>query len=162
MLQLIIDGSSPPSIVQSNASVHPFVWLTMTVVGMLVLCVIVHRALRAFRRPELHGMNRERVRSVWIEIEKTMENGIMGAKLAVIEADKLVDNVLRSMMMPGETMGERLKSAGYKYPAIGQVWGAHRLRNQLVHDSTFEISERQAKDAVRDFQHALRVLNVMD
>jgi hypothetical protein len=65
------------------------------------------------------------------------------------------------MMLPGETLGERLKSAAYKYPNIRQVWGAHRLRNQLVHDSAFELSLRQAKGALRDYQAALKTLNVM-
>ncbi len=118
--------------------------------------------VRALRRPDMHGMTREHVTKMWKEIADTSDNGLMGAKLAVIEADKLLDNVFKSLMMPGETMGERLKSAGYKYPRIGQVWSAHRLRNQLVHDTTFEISVRQAKEALRDFREALRTLNVME
>lgn len=161
MFQLIFETN--PVLPTPAASTENATWL-MGAAFVLILSVFVvfHRLLRALRRPDLHGLTRERVSHLWREIEKTSDNGLMGAKLAVIEADKLLDNALKSLMMPGETMGERLKTAGYKYPNIGRVWGAHRLRNQLVHDTTFEISTRQAKEALGDFRSAMRLLNVMD
>lgn len=133
--------------------------LLIIVVG-LVLAIGIATAFRALTRPTLEGLDPKRLTAMWAEIEKTSEHGLMGAKLAVVEADKLLDTVLRKLHFPGETMGERLKMAAYKYPNISRVWPAHKLRNQLVHDATFEISVRQAKSAVRDFHDALKTLNV--
>jgi hypothetical protein len=78
-----------------------------------------------------------------------------------MEADKLLDHVLKSMSFPGETMAERLKLAEYKYASLRQVWPAHKLRNQLVHDPAFDMSVRQAKFALKEFKDALKVLNVL-
>ena len=136
-------------------------YLAILLVFLIVVFVIIRLAWKKLSRPELHGMDREVIAKTWQQLLQMSEQGVMGAKLSVIEADKLLDQALKSMMMPGETLGERLKSAGYKYPSLRQVWNAHRLRNQLVHDASFEITIRQAKQALRDFEAALKTLNVM-
>lgn len=147
--------------VESSTSIPIMPILVVSLILLIFIVVGVFKLMRFLQRPDLHGLDRERIMETWTMIEQTADHGVMGAKLAVIEADKLLDGVLKSMMMPGETLGERLKSAGYKYPNIRQVWGAHRLRNQLVHDSSFDISVRQAKGALRDYRAALQTLNVM-
>ncbi len=112
-------------------------------------------------RPEMMGMTREEMARRWIEVRKTSTQGLMGAKLALLEADTLLDSGLKSMMMPGDTLGERLKVACYKYPKLQNVWWAHKLRNQLAHDSASQITQRQANQAIDEFERALKILNVM-
>jgi hypothetical protein len=133
-----------------------FFFVLLTVSGLVIAKVI-----KQIKKPELYGLNEEKIREMWDEISAQADLSVMGAKLAVIEADKLLDNVLRSMVIPGETMGERLKAAGYKYPKLRDVWPAHKLRNQLVHDSAFQLTQGHAKRALKDFEKALRVLNVL-
>jgi uncharacterized protein with HEPN domain len=163
LFQFVFDGGSVTNSVLPNGTINfgaiLGIVLLIIVVGLVVVIGIA-MIFRAFTRPALEGLDPKRLAAMWAEIEKTSDHGLMGAKLAVVEADKLLDTVLRKLHFPGETMGERLKTAAYKYPNISKVWGAHKLRNQLVHDATFEISIRQAKSAVRDFHAALKVLNV--
>jgi hypothetical protein len=134
---------------------------SVIVFGVLFLVIAVLLIKKIISRPELHGLTRERIREKWNEIERVSAQGAMGAKMGVVEADNLLDGVLKSLMMPGETMGERLKVAGYKYPELRNVWFAHKLRNQIVHESTFDLTERQAKAAIHEYQRALKVLNVL-
>lgn len=162
MLQIIVDttqGVAAP-LASPSPSLPIVPVLVATLLGLLVISMALFKLMRLLRRPELHGLSRERIAQLWAQIEKTADQGTMGAKLAVIEADKLLDGALKSMMMPGDTLGERLKAAGYKYPDIRHVWGAHRLRNQLVHDSSFDLTTRQAHSALRDYKAALKTLNV--
>lgn len=133
-----------------------FVFVIVTVGGL-----IVWKLLGGLQKPELYGLRLDQIHGTWEEIEKNSEHGILGAKLAVIEADKLLDSVLRSMAVPGETMGERLKAAEYKFQNIRNVWPAHKLRNQLVHDSSFHMSIRQGKRALKEFEAALKLLKVL-
>lgn len=167
MLQIILEPSSPVISEEAlTSSSDPSVGLVMGlfILGVVLVTVsgiVIYRFARRLRRPELHGVTREQILKRWEQIEHTSTQGVMGAKLAIIEADKLLDHALRSMAMPGQTLGERLKSAAYRYPTIREVWGAHRLRNQLVHDTSFEIGNRQARQALDDFKAALKVLNVM-
>ncbi|HWR00151.1 MAG TPA: hypothetical protein VN397_04895 [Candidatus Methylomirabilis sp.] len=138
--------------------------LAFAVVGIIVLLLIIAMVIvlrRYLAHPELHGMSREEIRVRWEEIEKIAGTGVIGAKMAIVEADKLLDGSLKSMAIPGETMGERLKFAGYKYPELRNVWFAHKLRNQLVHESTFEITQSQAKAALHEYKKALKVIHVL-
>jgi hypothetical protein len=161
MFQIVADtGALATPMLGAGGGFLPL-WIVLGVFVFVALFFALHLLLRALRRPDLYGMTREKVKDMWKQIEHTSDQGVMGAKLAVIEADKLLDGVLKSMVMPGETLGERLRSAEYKYPNIKNVWPAHKLRNQLVHDSTFELSVRQAKSALKDFEAALKTLNVL-
>ncbi len=112
-------------------------------------------------RPELYGLTREEVAKRWQKIIATSQmNGDMGLKLAIIEADNLLDAALKSLVMPGDTLGERLKVACYKYPKLKNVWWAHKLRNNLVHDHSFHLRSNEAKRALGEFEKALKELKV--
>lgn len=128
---------------------------------LFFLTLLVFLIKRITSRPESHGLSREEIRAKWEEIERIASQGTMGAKMAIVEADKLLDGALKSIMLPGETMGERLKSGCYKYPELRDVWFAHKLRNQLVHEATFEIGSRDAVAAIRAFKKALKTIRMM-
>jgi len=113
--------------------------MIVAIIALVVITVGFRKIVRYFTRPEMTGMNREQIRARWTEIRKTSEQGLMGAKLAIIEAYTLLYAGLKSMMFPGDTLGERLKVACYKYPKLRDVWPAHKLRNSIAHEVTFQI-----------------------
>jgi len=139
-------------------------------IGLILLACLVFILLivaliwlkNKLSRPELYGMTREQAEKRWKQIVSTSKmNGDMGLKLSIIEADNLLDAALKSLVMPGDTLGERLKTAGYKYPRLKNVWWAHKLRNNLVHDHSFRIRSGEAKRALSEFERALRELKVL-
>ncbi len=133
----------------------------LVVVVLIVLGIVIWKLKRWLTRPEMFGMTREEMKKRWDNVRQTGKMNVMGAKLAIIEADTLLDSGLKSMLMPGETLGERLKVACYKYPNLKRVWWAHKLRNQLAHDSSAQISQREANQALDEFERALKILNVL-
>lgn len=148
--------------IEPPPSYGPYVFYAAGVVVVLVALIWFSIWLkRRLTRPELIGLTREQVAARWQQIRQTSRQGLMGAKLAIMEADTLLDSGLKSMAMPGETLGERLKVACYKYPKLHNVWWAHKLRNQLAHEATFQISQRQAQQALDEFEKALKTLNVL-
>ncbi len=158
----IFNYDSPGAI--ATASDGGISFAAILVIGAILLILIIALLVvlrRLIHQPELHGLSREQIKERWQEILKVSESGTMGAKMAIMEADKLLDGALKSLSMSGDTMGERLKFAGYKYPELRNVWNAHKLRNQLVHEATFEISHGQAKGALRDFEKALKAIHVL-
>jgi len=144
-------------------------WPAMFVIGLMFLGLIAALFLvlglfwlkRRLSRPELYGMSREQVQKQWQKVLEVSGQGEMGQKLAVIEADKLLDAALKSIVMPGNTLGERLKMACYKYPKLKDVWWAHKLRNNIVHDHSYELRGGEAKKALAEFEDALKVLNIL-
>ncbi|MDF1496600.1 MAG: hypothetical protein P1P90_00890 [Patescibacteria group bacterium] len=137
----------------------------LILLGCLVFILVIVALIwlkNKLTRPELYGMTREQVEKRWKQIVSTSKmNGDMGLKLSIIEADNLLDAALKSLVMPGETLGERLKVACYKYPRLKNVWWAHKLRNNLVHDHSFQIRSGEAKRALGEFEKALRELKVL-
>ena len=144
-------------------SVGKFVAGLIAAVFVFLLLRSAWRFLRRlFLAPRLEGMDRKVIQSRWAEIERLTASGAeMDLKMAVMEADKLLDHALKAMSMAGTTLGERLKFAAYRYPDIRKVWNAHRLRNQLVHESSFYLELSYARRAIRDYRDALRLLNLL-
>jgi hypothetical protein len=83
-------------------------------------------------------------------------------KLAVIEADNLLDEILKRMALPGRDMGERLQQfETHELASLDRVWQAHKLRNQIVHEPGIHITQEQAEEAVANIEAALKELEYL-
>jgi len=81
-------------------------------------------------------------------------------RLAIIEADSILEEVTKTLGIPGDTLGDRLKSADRSdIPKIDSAWEAHKVRNRIAHEgSAFELSQRDAKIAIDQFEEVLKDL----
>ena len=83
-------------------------------------------------------------------------------KQAVIEADKIVDYVLRQLYPETETMGERLKLAKEKFLnnkiSYDDLWYAHKVRNELVHNTNFNLPSFEVQSIIDKFAKGLELL----
>lgn len=83
-------------------------------------------------------------------------------KFAVIEADKLVNEILKISGFPGETLGERLMNTDKaRLVSIDSLWEAHKIRNRLAHDSNYFLRYSEAKRAVILYEKTLRELGIL-
>ena len=164
LFQLIFD-TAPAATGLSGGETSGSAWIVLAAVfGVLALVGLgIAKALRSRGgSSDWEAINREKTTAAWREAEGLAKQGsAAGRKLAVIEADKLLDHALKSLGFPGETMAERLKAAAYSHPKLRDVWTAHKWRNQLVHEQHFALSERQTQEAMRSFEAALRALKVL-
>ena len=145
-----------------DTSTTPIIfYIAIGVAGLLLVTLFVVWLRAKFAQPELYGMSRDEIRKRWAALPAMTKQGIMGTKLAVLEADNLLDAALKSLMIPGDTLGERLKVAGYKYPKLQNVWWAHKLRNQIAHDASAQFSVRQGQQALDEFERALKHLSIL-
>lgn len=63
---------------------------------------------------------------------------------AIIEADKMLDEVVMSMQLPGESLGERMKNIEVAdFPVLQEAWDAHKVRNRIAHEPGFKLSDRE-------------------
>lgn len=101
----------------------------------------------------------------WNDIMQHIESTREGEwKFAVIEADTLVDNVLKNYF-PGETMGERLKGINRdktKLLTIDGLWDAHMVRNKLSHETNYFLRHAEALRAIRSFEASLKELGAIE
>jgi tryptophan 2,3-dioxygenase len=78
--------------------------------------------------------------------------------LAIINADKLLDEGLKRRRFKGKTMGERMVAAQREFTDNDGVWYAHKLRNRLVHEADVKLKESDVRKALVGIRQALKDL----
>lgn len=75
-------------------------------------------------------------------------------KLALIDADKILEDALRSAGYSGVGVGELLKDAEDKhgFKTLQEAWEAHKVRNRIAHESGFQLSKHDAKNSVERYR----------
>lgn len=101
--------------------------------------------------------------SRWGEIVRHFES-IKEAewKFAIIEADKLVDDLLKQAGYLGDTMGERLMNIEQgQLLSLQGLWEAHKVRNKLAHDTNYFLRYAEARQAIKFYEEALKELGII-
>src|SRR3989344_354965 len=115
-----------------------------------------YQSMIVAEEPEDGGVRRER----WQTIIKKMESeNISDWKLAIIEADTLLDEMVKKMGYPGENLGERLRHVEVSdFTSLQEAWEAHKVRNRIAHDSgdQFILTAREARRVIGLFEKVFR------
>lgn len=104
------------------------------------------------------SVDRQFAMQKWQEIEQLMQLGSpSNFQRAVLEADKLLDHLLKGHRAPGLTMGDRLKASQNKFSPEGYnvAWSAHKVRNEIVHNAEYPVTDFIAKAAIENFKKAI-------
>lgn len=117
----------------------------------------------ALKLPQLSAVSSSEsaiVKEKWLKILERYQSGSPeNFILAIIEADNLIDSVLKTKGLAGKDMGERLKSINKnQLNSLERLWEAHKLRNKIAHDSNFHLTNDEAKNALGSYRAALKEL----
>lgn len=84
-------------------------------------------------------------------------------KQLIIQADVLVDSILKEGAVKGSTFGERLKSLRGRMDnkAYGNLWKAHIKRNELVHEHGSFVADWELQQYWRFFKEGISALRGM-
>ncbi len=130
------------------------------IAAVIIFGILVLVLISRFGRHMPSRLNKNYFHSQWSGLllkVKTPE----GMVLAVIEADKLLDEALKKRHFKGKTMGERLVSAQRTLTNNDSVWFAHKLRNRLVHEPNVKLKKKEAQKALEGFKQALKDLGAL-
>lgn len=150
-----------------HGSVRPIVMtLDAIIVGFMAFTLLEiwqiqpHVRLRRMHAPkEDHAKKHTPAFALkWAKISGRMQEDTPDHfRLAIIEADALVDEFLRYVGYEGEHMADRLSklSAGH-IKSLNGVWNAHRLRNSIVHTPGAAVSSIEAERALAAYEAFLK------
>ena len=83
-------------------------------------------------------------------------------KLAIIEADGMLNDILLRMNFRGETLGDRLKTlTSTIIPNLDDVWKAHQTRNNVVHDPDYRLTLHEAQKTLLVYQTTFTNLDLI-
>jgi hypothetical protein len=107
--------------------------------------------------PEMKNGKWERV------IELINSTNASDWRLAIIEADVMLEDLLRRMGYHGESIGEMLKGVEESdFLTLDAAWEAHKTRNRIAHSgSEFPLNEREAKRVVALFETVFREFKII-
>ncbi len=79
-------------------------------------------------------------------------------KLAIIEADSMLEGLMEELGFRGENLGEKLKSANQEtFRPLSAAWEAHTVRNKIAHEGLgYDISQHEAKRIVALYEQIFR------
>jgi hypothetical protein len=123
--------------------------------AVVLLVLVVFGAGAAKRRPKT--LNTTYFQTKWHEAQSFCKDKTSWP-LAVINADKLLDEALKKRRFKGKTMGERMVAAQRELSDNDGVWFAHKLRNRLVHEADVKLKEADVKKALIGIRQALKDL----
>ena len=105
----------------------------------------------------------KKISRTWNKVLRRLETGVESEyKLAVIEADDMLDNSLKRLGYTGATLEERLqKLTAVTLPNIKQIYDVHKVRNNVVHDPDYRLPLDEAKKTVDIYGQAFRDLQIL-
>ena len=129
-----------------------------------ILSGIGNILIAPFRKGGISQSEKKIIIDRWYGIrEKISKTDEASIKQAVIEADKLMDYCMKVAGFEGEKFADRLRNTKTRFPKkiYSNIWQAHILRNEIVHNIDSKVNGFEAKQAVANFQIGIKYLKGM-
>ncbi len=150
---------------------------TATILGILFfICVIImiYTRMRIYEIEQetiksYSGHFQPRVRQVtandrWTKIEMLFSSANPSDwRVAIIEADSMLDELIVSLGYPGDDLGSRLRAISPgDFPALQSAWEAHKVRNKIAHEGmNYQLSKHEVDITRRHFEFVFRDAGVI-
>lgn len=145
--------------------------VSMTLAGCAVYFFLQFRKIRMRQKEEIRlleskltadasGAKNER----WERIEAMVSSENPGEwRAAIIDADIMLHELMRSMGHHGDTLGEMLKTVEKSdFETLDLAWEAHKVRNRIAHHgSDFILTNREAKRIIDLFRQVFQEFDVI-
>lgn len=137
-----------------------------------IILMLIQRGIGGNMRQILYGMDlppeittkKIKMKARWDKIKRRLESGNEAEyKVAIIEADSAIDDLIRRMGYKGENMMERIKNIpSGQLDRLEEIKEAHEIRNRIIHEEKFKVSRKAAEEALAKYEHFLRHFEVLD
>ena len=103
-----------------------------------------------------------KVRRRWQKVMQRLDSDDASEhKLAIIEADALLDEMLKKMKLAGDSIEERLeKISPFMIASVEELKIAHQKRNSIVYDVDYRLNPQEARRILLSYQKAFEELDL--
>lgn len=131
------------------------VFITFALINTSWLKWYILRDLQEFFRRRPYGT--KKIVKDWNKIKARLDTGLEAEyKLAILEADSTMEDVLKRMGFGGASLGEKLdKLTAVSLPNLDEVRSAHQIRSNVVHDPDYKLTLDETKKTIAIFEKAL-------
>jgi uncharacterized membrane protein YciS (DUF1049 family) len=142
-------------------------------IGFVLMVLLIIGAVYArLRLRELHKKDKEKYASYFIRPTPVQRSNERWGKvevlfqspnssdwrLAIIEADAMLDELTQLMGYQGANIGERLKTlTTAQFPTLQLAWEAHKTRNRIAHEGMeYHLTAEEAWRTFKQFEAVFR------
>jgi len=145
-------GGSESDAQSGVSAVRDFVMPISIFISLLLAAGIIYTTIRVFQirmreRRALQMVERStsggtqdssRTQRRWSQIvEQSSSSNESDWRLAILEADIMLDELLESQGYHGDTMGDKMKQVEKSdFNTINMAWEAHKIRNRIAHSGS--------------------------
>ena len=133
-----------------------------------IVLLLVVRGLGGDIQKTIKGTNmpltsRRKMRKVWNKIESRLKTDSPSQyKLAILEADRLIDEVMVKMGYAGKNMAERLDELEKEnVDNAGDLRKSHLIRNKIIQESDFVLIKQDAQEAIEPYRKFLEYFEII-
>ena len=149
-----------------------YIWAWCAIISVFICAFLIFIIMYAHRKGhEIEHLEEEHFHTGGVMFEKEKENERWEQilvhvnsenpndwRLAIIEADVILDEMVKSMGYRGESLGERMKSIEQSdFTSIDAAWEAHKVRNRIAHSgSDFILTQREARRIIGLYEQVFK------
>lgn len=142
--------------------------IILSILAIIFITIILYSLIRLY---EINKEEREKEEGVvvvpeekprndkWIKIEERVSSvNPSDWRVAILEADNMLDDLIRQQGYRGDNLGERMKAVEpADFSSINSAWEAHKVRNRIAHEgSEFFLSHKEARRIVGLYEQVFR------
>lgn len=109
-------------------------------------------------------LSRRRARQAWQQILlRTQKGTSSNLKAAILEADRIFDEILKLSGFYGESMDERLKKASMEQiPNLEDIKDSHRIAVRIGSDPDFTIDRKTVIETLKPYEKLFAEFGIVD
>jgi hypothetical protein len=159
-------GSDLASSAVQTPALFAYLHDIMTIIALVVIAMYIYSTIMwkevvaeyntAYKKSHTPREKPKTKNSKWAVIEAHMASGNEAEwRLAILEADNMLADLLRTLPIAGIDVGEKLTNADRKhFTSLEDAWDAHKIRNRIAHDgSEFLVTEHLARQTIQKFKN---------
>ena len=112
----------------------------------------------------LKTLPKRRASKIWQQIQRRLKTEKPNNwKLAILQSDRIFDEILKLSGAFGESMEERLQNVvPNQIPHLDEVIKAHKIARQIMQDPDFPIDLTLAKETVKIYEKLFQEYDIVD
>ncbi|HVU75885.1 MAG TPA: hypothetical protein VHD38_03590, partial [Candidatus Paceibacterota bacterium] len=156
-----------------NALYHDWiVWIVLAVIVSLLCCALIIYCVMRILQVRTNELERFRAAGHTVAakdvpktqlrwnsiIERAQSDDEKAWRLAILEADIMLNELLDVLGFRGETMADKMKQVTReRFKTIDLAWEAHRVRNQIAHQgSIMNLTSYEARRVITMYAQVFR------
>lgn len=174
VFRIFSDIFSGVSLLSSIISLIAFVKIVTTIISMIALALAIYAFVRitelsAAETKKLGlalnwNTERQQKNVRWERVEQYMSSlNSSDWKIAILEADNILEDIIERMGYKGEGLGERLKQIeASDFPYLEEAWQAHKMRNAIAHKGTdYDLTRSDAEQTINIYHRVFKELGYL-